>query len=599
MKGTEITPAQLKALFADRDVAVFAGAGLSVDAPSFCPDWNEFRSMILVALLRSTAGDGLVETSHQSAFYERLVGGFRVDPTRQFKPEVFMELLRDQIGDHVFKVLSILKGGSYNDNHLFLARAAKAGHLNVIVTTNFDQYIEEALTDVGVAHKVYSHPSDFVHLSTTGDWLGDGVSVVKLHGSLERPDTVRVTLMQAARPLERAKADVLQTILRRSHVLFYGYSGNDDDIYPILHDSHEISLGIIWCLWESSSLSPSIERLLSMYGSRARVLNQKKEPLFSRLFSALEYDHRRPSPWQQSGSADEMKTSKQLADQGTLDTWAKAVRPAARMHVLATSCRSLSDFELAKRAFWKELDLLQKDQDGTAYARTTRALGEVLEMEQDWNSAFDCYASSMVLTQEVGDQLGYADSCAKMSKLQSYLGNRDKALELVENSIRVYESLDLRGRLAEALNVMAEVLMYQERVNDAQEKWIRALQICEEDGDLVNASATSSNLALAFRFQGNFDRARILLEKSLMLDSRHGDSLGVAFTYGNLAFLDEDTGQLQKAMEEVDQAIEILKTILAAVSHFDRAGGGVAFAAALDKHIKARQRIERKLKAGV
>jgi hypothetical protein len=31
---------------------------------------------------------------------------------------------------------SILKGGSYNANHLFLARAAKLGHVAIIITTN-------------------------------------------------------------------------------------------------------------------------------------------------------------------------------------------------------------------------------------------------------------------------------------------------------------------------------------------------------------------------------------------------------------------------------------------------------------------------------
>lgn len=73
--------------------------------------------------------------------------------------------------------------------------------------------------------------------------------------------------------------------------------------------------------------------------------------------------------------------------------------------------------------------------------------------------------------------------------------------------------------------------------------------------------------------------------------------MGVAFTYGNLAFLDEDAGELQRAMNEIDQAIEILKRVLAGIAHFDNAGAGVAFYAALEKHTNARQRIEAKLKA--
>jgi len=136
MRDSEITPSQVTDLFVHRSIAIFAGAGLSVDPPSFCPDWNEFRSMILHALLSCGSSAWLLDSTQEGRFYECLVGSFRADKTRQFKPEVFMELLHDRIGDHALDSLSILKGGSYNANHLFLARAAKLGHVAIIITTN-------------------------------------------------------------------------------------------------------------------------------------------------------------------------------------------------------------------------------------------------------------------------------------------------------------------------------------------------------------------------------------------------------------------------------------------------------------------------------
>src|SRR5205823_6144120 len=102
-------------------------------------------------------------------------------------------------------------------------------------------------------------------------------------------------------------------------------------------------------------------------------------------------------------------------------------------------------------------------------------LGEVLETEEDFNSAFDCYGQSLLVTQKLGDEHGYADSSTKMAKIQFYLGNADKALEMLGSSVAVYEKSRLSGRLAEALNVTAEVLLTGKRdVGGAQEKWTRS-----------------------------------------------------------------------------------------------------------------------------
>jgi tetratricopeptide (TPR) repeat protein len=580
VNDADITLSDLAYLFADKRVAVFAGAGLSVDPPSFCPDWNGFRSMILRALLRSLDGTGLLSGAQEEAFGKSLIADFESAAASPFKPEIFMELLAGEIGDHALGALAVLKGGACNANHLVLARAAKHGHLSVIITTNFDQYIEHALEAEGVPHNVYSHADEFTGLAAAiADETQERVRVVKLHGSLERPETIRMTLRQAARPLERGKAEFLRAVMARYVVLFYGYSGNDDDIYPLLYGMDEKILGIVWCLWSAASLAPAVASLLIKHGDRARRMNQDRKPLFPRLSDALGYS-RLPDPRAATGPTSPGPRDGS-PDQDQLDRWAAPILPVHVLHILGATSRSISNYDLAKQAFWKELDLLKSGKSWTQYARTNRTLGEVLEMEEDFNSAFDCYGQSLLVTEKLGDERGYADSSTKMAKIQFYLGHADKALELLDASVRVYEKSQLPGRLAEALNVTAEVLLTGKRdVGGAREKWTRSLEILDQDGDLANAAVVSSNLALTFRMQRDYDRARTLLQRAIELDARHGNLQGAASSYGNLAFIEEELNQFDDAMISINWAISILERIGAS--------------SALDRHVKIRARIESK-----
>jgi tetratricopeptide (TPR) repeat protein len=501
---------------------------------------------------------GQFNTDEEHAFREAVVDEFSLNTDHFFKPEVFMDLLYEEAGERALGVLSILNRGDYNFNHRFLARAAKLGDISFLTTTNFDQYIEKALEAEGVSYRLYSDSSQFRNLLISDKPMAEEcITVLKLHGTLERPETIRMTLQQAAKPLETEKAQVLRHLLERYTVLFYGYSANDDDIFPIILSSRDVSVGIIWCLWDAHSVTHNVNAILSMYGEKARVLNQNKQPIFPELSNLLGYEAVHV-PDTNLESIELESSQNEIA----LEVWAASLHPAAVLHVLASTCRTISAFELAKIAFWKEQDLLEQEARWKDYARTTRALGVLFDIQHDYNTAFDCYAESFALTQKIGDRLGFADSCTKLSRLEMYLNDSQKALELLEDSIRIYEELQLPLRLAEALNNMAEVLLLGlHQIDDAQQRWGRSLEILEQEGDLLNAAAACSNLALTFRLQNNLEKAKALLEHSISLELRHGNLHGAGLGYGNLAFLEEENSEYEKALCSISKAIEIFQRV--------------------------------------
>ncbi|HSG38744.1 MAG TPA: SIR2 family protein, partial [Thermoanaerobaculia bacterium] len=90
--------------------------------------------------------------------------------------------------------------GAPNTNHLFLAKLARAGCLKTVCTTNFDLLLERAFEAEGLErgrdYEVIYKDEDFTHLRAQA---AGPVRILKLHGSVEDPYEMAITLRQVAR----------------------------------------------------------------------------------------------------------------------------------------------------------------------------------------------------------------------------------------------------------------------------------------------------------------------------------------------------------------------------------------------------------------
>ncbi len=117
--------------------------------------------------------------------------------------------------------------------HLLLARLAERGLVRTIVTTNFDTLLEDALADRGIGFDVYSKDEEF----TSIDWSDDRFRLVKLHGSLDAPDELAVTIRRvAARQHADRRGEVIRQLFNHEPsggVVILGYSCSDHfDVSP-------------------------------------------------------------------------------------------------------------------------------------------------------------------------------------------------------------------------------------------------------------------------------------------------------------------------------------------------------------------------------
>jgi NAD-dependent SIR2 family protein deacetylase len=109
-----------------------------------------------------------------------------------------------------FELLTAVDSDVYNAFHHQVARAAKAGLVAAIVTTNFDRNFERALEAAGVAYRSLIDTGDFdaFDLPSVG-----GTPVIKIHGCCSAPASMVDTRKQRLKGRAKSLQSALITLL--------------------------------------------------------------------------------------------------------------------------------------------------------------------------------------------------------------------------------------------------------------------------------------------------------------------------------------------------------------------------------------------------
>ncbi|CAA9351402.1 MAG: hypothetical protein AVDCRST_MAG72-1445 [uncultured Nocardioidaceae bacterium] len=130
----------------------------------------------------------------------------------------------------------------------------------------------------------------------------------------------------------------------------------------------------------------------------------------------------------------------------------------------------------------------------------------------------------------------------------------DEAIELFEQALQVYRSMDDRWGEAAALNSLGIALRSGQRPG-AEKHLRRAAEIREELGDKGGLINSLNNLGIVSLDQGMTDQALELFTDNLHADRARGDDWGVATTLLNLGATHLLRGDLAKARSSLREAV--------------------------------------------
>ena len=239
----------------ERSIAVLAGAGVSLDAPSNLLDGWSFMFETLRRVCPAEIDDMLrrssAELKKDNAWKKSWVLSI-LDlpetpfhrPGEQLRFEVLMSELVQAGLDPKLNVLECLDSCDRpNRNHFILAQLIRSHH--IVVTTNFDRLIEVAYarlaTEADPPLRVVCMDEDFPETVSS---VADQPTLWKLHGSMsvngeDTRRSIQATMMSIlATSMTSRKSKFLKRVLADFDLFVVGYSGWDDlDIIPTLANS--------------------------------------------------------------------------------------------------------------------------------------------------------------------------------------------------------------------------------------------------------------------------------------------------------------------------------------------------------------------------
>ena len=454
-------------------------------------------------------------TSHEKKFLKLLNSNV---PYKYFIDGSILE-------DPAIKLLKMFEEGEPNTNHLLIANLVKDKCISHIYTTNFDTLIEKALTakcnlvekpkmidvwlnelrylyetspgarnsiknEAGDDYLKYFHEKlepdrfDYSVYALEEEFTSDlfqldksKAKVIKLHGSVDIIESIRITLDEINNPsFKQEREKILTDIFRNSDtelILVLGYSCSDIfDISPVIESLDSDKEVIIIDHMKDDQIIKDLSEM-----SRLPFKN------FRGKYIACDFDVFINLLWEEFGFKNYpgvLKTSKELW-KDNVDQWEKSIDTYTKSIIAAELCAFINKhkkateyLELAKRCEVTESDALHIKQciqcqelkdfdkaikilnkvrrrDATYYCEK----GNIFSHTNKENEAKACYEKSIEIDKNLNNMLGVANNLNNIGILFMKMDDFDKAITYLHQSseIKKNQDVDIEDLISTNLNL--------------------------------------------------------------------------------------------------------------------------------------------------
>lgn len=268
----------LKSLKRDinENLVLFVGAGASISAPTSLPSFITLRNEIIRLIFN--------DITEFNKYLNELLN----TPT---KPELILQTIWDYFGYTINPIKGFEKS-SPNINHHYISLLCRSG-VKIIITTNFDNCIEKSLDYHGIKYIVKPGTpnneleyNDIFNCITTNI---DKVIIWKPHGDVLNPKSLCYTIEQVAKLNNSIYLKRLYNLLISNYnFLLVGYSGYDDDFFPILYNypiNNRIAHKIYWNAYDKIQTNTPPYHLKKRWKHSIKFIYGDMTNIFSRLFN--------------------------------------------------------------------------------------------------------------------------------------------------------------------------------------------------------------------------------------------------------------------------------------------------------------------------
>jgi tetratricopeptide (TPR) repeat protein len=237
-------------------------------------------------------------------------------------------------------------------------------------------------------------------------------------------------------------------------------------------------------------------------------------------------------------------------------------RLAKAHYLLGTAYDLISIYKESIEYYELALEVYEKLGKHERSATVLSDLGNVQFAQGNFDEAFDYFQRAIVLLEEKkSDPAVRADIFSDIARLYWRLNKVEKAFELLQNALQIYQAQNDQLQTGNTLNNIGILQMVQGNHDKAMEKFESALNLFEKIAHPRGIAESLSNMAQVHSHKGNNDKSLELLTKSCALIEKQGDQVTLAYSYLNLGNEYQNSGFPTERLVYYQKALEIANTI--------------------------------------
>ena len=153
------------------------------------------------------------------------------------------------------------------------------------------------------------------------------------------------------------------------------------------------------------------------------------------------------------------------------------------------------------------LKLYEQVGDNLGKANTLKAIGDVLQFLDRREEALERYDTALKLYEQVGSKLGKANTLGAIGDVLQFLKRCDEALERYDTALKLYEQVGDKLGKANTLQAIGDLALANEQYSEALQHYRQALALLEQIHDLYSTARVWYCIGTAYATQGDKPQA--------------------------------------------------------------------------------------------
>lgn len=209
----------------------------------------------------------------------------------------------------------------------------------------------------------------------------------------------------------------------------------------------------------------------------------------------------------------------------------------------------------AKKHYQTALNLAESLKHSQGEAKTSNVLAGVLARQEEYETAISYWEKSYQLFKTIGKQTSLASVRVNQSFGYSFLGQPDKAIDMAQEAMILFERFEQPYGLATAAQALAEAHLGLNQLKQAEVFARKVIQL-EEVSILPDGLRTLGEIKLA---QGNLIEGETFIQQSLTLSQQNKDDYLEAYAWRALGQVYSTKHKDSSVEKWLQKAVEALK----------------------------------------